>query len=186
MENRTAETVDVGTVIKAMAQQSTSLQKLSRGVQQELKQSNQLSIYGLGEVSALTLAACVSEIKKAFPELPNGWYDVLEKMLDGEGFTNERLIDATKALIRTCPYPKPTIANLIGFDKRVKVYTYPELLEHKKDSSAIERREYLESFGRINFFGMLRFAKNDDIKLYNLPTWEENKKQKEMQHDATN
>lgn len=148
---------------------------LSRSQQDALndkKHNNQLSVYGFGKVTVEVFADCIADIKQSFPKLPAGWYNVLEKMLDDEGFTNERLIDATKALIRTCEFPEPTIARIIGFDRTVKVYTYYELLEHKKESSATERAEYLNSFGRINYFGELRFAKKDDIKKYNLPTWE--------------
>jgi hypothetical protein len=148
------------------------LQRLSKDVQRELKQSNQLSFYGIGQVTAQTLAGCVSEIKKSFPKLPAGWFDVLEKMLDEEGFTDQRLIDATKALIRTCEYPEPTIARIIGFDRSVKVYSYNELLEHKKDAAPQERFEYLNSFDRINFFGELRYAKKDDIRHFSLPIWQ--------------
>ena len=154
------------------------MQKYSKEEQLEKAKKNEISIYRDGSVKATTLMACVSELKKAFPKLPIGWYDVLERMLDEEGFTNQRLIDATKALIRTCPYPEPAIANIIGFDKNVKVYSYNDLLEHKKDASATERRAYLESFGRINFYGLLRYARVEDIKAYNLPQWENNDAQK--------
>lgn len=148
-----------------------TLSNSQRDVLENRKANNQISVYGFGNVSAEVFAECVSDIKKSFPKLSKEWYDVLEKMLDEEGFTDERLKDATKAMIRTCEYPEPTIAKIIGFDKMIKVYTYYELLEQKKDASPTERKEHLESFERINFYGQLRFAKKDDISKYNLPTW---------------
>lgn len=132
------------------------------------KQSNQLSIYGEGRVSAEILAKNIILIKKAFPRLTQGWFDVLEQMLDEYNFTDERLNDATKNLIVTCQYPEPTISNLLSYDQKIEVYTYDELLETSKDYSPQQRRSFLESFGRIDFYGEERYARKEYIKALNL------------------
>lgn len=80
-------------------------------------------------------ADCVIRLKKSFPKLPQGWYEILSEMIDSEGFTDQRLIDATTNLIRTCPYPEPTIANILSFDKTKKLYTYEQLQWMSKDMS---------------------------------------------------
>lgn len=95
----------------------------------------EVSVYGEGKVSTTVLAECFVSLKKAFPRLPNGWYDILEKLLDTERFTDKRLIDATMNLIKTCIYPEPTIANILNFDKKFKVWTYDDILKFTKDFS---------------------------------------------------
>ena len=123
----------------------------------------------------MCLADCIIQLKKAFPKIGQGFYDVLEEMLDAEGFTDERLIDATSALIKTCEFPEPTIARIIGFDRTVKVYTHTELLTESNNMNAQARAEFLESYGRINYYGELRFVRKDIIKKFNLPEWENKK-----------
>jgi hypothetical protein len=154
-----------------MEQMSKDLQRLQNAEDLEKKQRGELSLYSYGKVTTAVFIECVSEIKKSFPKLPNGWYDVLEKMLDEEKFSNERFIDATKSLIKNCVYPEPTIANIIGYDKTIKVYTYNDLLEHSKDFAPSTRSEYLNTFDRIQYYGELRFARKEEISRFNLPRW---------------
>jgi hypothetical protein len=111
-------------------------------------------------------------LKAVFPKLPSGWFDVLERMIDEEGFTNQRLIDATKQLIRTCEFPEPSLARIIGFDRSVKIHTYNDLLTIAKDYSPMQRKEFLESFEKVNHYGELRYCKKDEIIKFNLPKWE--------------
>src|SRR3990167_8002523 len=106
----------------------------------------EVSRYGYGEVSTEILAKCFILIKKSFPKLPDGWYDVLEKMLDVEKFTDQRLTDATMNLIKTCQYPEPTIANIINYDKTKKIYTADDILQITKDFSVDMRRSYVAQF----------------------------------------
>jgi hypothetical protein len=68
-------------------------------------------------------------IKKAFPALPLDFYDVFIDMVRETGFSDQRLRDAVKYVVCTIPYPTPTIANFISFDKRIKLNTYDEMLK---------------------------------------------------------
>lgn len=135
-------------------------------------EDNKLSIYGQGKVTAKTCANCIVEIKKSFPKLSTGWYDVLEKMLDEEKFTDQRLIDATKSMIRNCPYPEPSLSNLIGFDKSIKVYLWEELLKITVDYSPESRKVYLNNYKAIDFYGEQRYAKKEDVERYSLKLWD--------------
>lgn len=147
------------------------MQRQSQEDLEENRQNNQLSVYGQGKVSSQTYAACIVDIKKSFPKLLGSWYDVLERMLDEEKFTDKRLIDATKSLIKNCQYPEPTLANIISYDKTIKVYLWEELLTITKDYSPESRREYLNNFIAIDFYGQQRYAKKEEVTRYNLPTW---------------
>lgn len=123
-----------------------SLPDVSRENKQEI------SLYGQGKVSTKVLANCFIDLKKTFPKLPDGWYDILEKMLDEEKFTDKRLIDATNNLIKTCIYPEPTIANILGYDKKQKLYSYEDILEITKDYSAYQRGLFWDSLEKYGNF----------------------------------
>ena len=71
---------------------------------------------------------CVKKIKDTFPALPAGFYDVLMDRIKDKNFSDKRLQDAINNVIDNCVYPTPTIANIISFDKRIKLYTYNEVL----------------------------------------------------------
>jgi len=123
---------------------------LSPGALQENKENKgEVSLYGEGKVSSKCLADNVIKLKKAFPKLPNGFYDILEQMLDEERFTDSRFTDAVNNLIKTCAYPEPTIANILGFDKKKKLYTWHELAEISKDYSPQQRSNFWKQYTHL-------------------------------------
>ena len=63
-------------------------------------------------------------------------------MIDIEEFTDQRLADATLNLIKTCPYPEPTIANILSYDKVQKLYTYEQLQWMSKDMSKESAKKF--------------------------------------------
>jgi len=130
-----------------------------------------MSIYKQGSVSADVLGSGIKTIANAFPELPKGWYDVLKDMMKDEGFDNERFSAAVKNLVKNCIYPKPTIANMLSYDKTVKIFNYIELLEHTENYSPQTREEYLNSYDKVDFYGVLKYAKKEDVVRFNLPLW---------------
>jgi len=96
-------------------------------------QNSEISIYK-GELTTKNVVKCVSKIKKAFPTLPADFYDVFSERIKDNGFTDERLQDAINNVIDNCIYPVPTIANFISFDKRIKVFTYDEMVKKCNES----------------------------------------------------
>lgn len=88
-----------------------------------------LSLYK-GELTTICVIENVKRLKKAFPALPKGFYDIMSEMIQDEGFTDERLNDAVKNVIKTCVYPMPTIANIISWDRRMKLYNYKEVCDY--------------------------------------------------------
>jgi len=75
----------------------------------------------------------VKSIQRAFPALPPGFYDIFSDRLKANGFCDERIKDAVSHVIDTCPYPTPTIANFISFDKKIKLYTYQEMVKKSEE-----------------------------------------------------
>jgi hypothetical protein len=111
-------------------------------------------------------AACeVSRLKLAFPALEVGFFDVLLERIKENGFTDKRLRDAVNNLVDNFVYPTPTIANIISFDKRVKLYSYTQMLDMVMSYGVSAWKEYKA----IKLIGSCRFyASIIDIKQYNL------------------
>lgn len=136
---------------------------------------HEISIYKPGTINPNILGSGIKMIMQAFPKLPAGWYSVLKEMLKDEEFNDERFSDSIKSLIKNCPYPEPAIANIIGYDKTIKVFLWNELLEKTKEDSPQTRAEYLNNFIAIDFYGEQRFARKEDVERYNLKKWRYNK-----------
>lgn len=149
------------------------MQELQQNGLSEIK-SNEISIYKSGKVSAETFAYGSKKIQDAFPKLHAGWFKILDQMIDEEKFSEERFRDAVNFLIKNCIYPEPTIANIISFDKTVKVFTISELKEKFKDSYYMGATydPIFTEYERIDFYGQERFAKKEDVMKYNLLKWE--------------
>lgn len=90
---------------------------------------NSISVYTDDRFTVKTEIDCVRKLKNAFPSLPIGFYDILHDRIVDNGFSEQRLKDAVKNVIDTCVYPTPTIANIISWDKRVKLYSYNEMTD---------------------------------------------------------
>jgi len=129
--------------------------------------SNELSIYG-DKLTTKGVISNVAKIKKAFPSLPMGFYEIFDERLKANGFTDERLADAVNHVIDTCIYPTPTIANFIGYDKRIKLYTHNEIIR-KMESDG---NNVWEKYKPVKFTDQekLIWVSIDDIKKYNLKT----------------
>ena len=109
-------------------------------------ENREVSLYGEGKVSPECLALNIVKLKDAFPKLENGWYRQLQRFLETERFTDNRFNDAVENLIKTCLYPEPTIATVLGWDKKIKSYTWNELGEISKDYSPDARKKFWEQY----------------------------------------
>jgi len=92
----------------------------------------EISLYK-GGLKTQTIIDSVAKIKKAFPLLPLSFYDVFMDRIKANKFCDERLIDAVNFVIDNCIYPAPTIAQFISFDKRMKTFTYEQMLKMKEE-----------------------------------------------------
>ena len=140
--------------------------------QEEKSGSQEVSLYKPGEVSAEAFAHGARRIKDAFPKLPANWYSVLEEMIDEERFDDLKFKDAVINLIKTCPYPEPTIANILGYDKKVRIYSYQELLEkHNKDHYPGTKFSMDQVYQSINLDGMCMYVKKQDFNPVRFQKW---------------
>lgn len=151
--------------IKEIAgQQLNNLQKLPTEVSLK-SQTNEISIYR-GSLTTPAVIANIARIKKSFPTLPIGFYEILSERLKENHFNDDRLKDAVAHVIDTCVYPTPTIANFISYDKRVKVYTYSEYCK-LCDEGTGKNYKPVALEGRTHPV----WAHENDINQYNLKLW---------------
>jgi hypothetical protein len=126
---------------------------------------NEISVYS-GELTTKCIIDQVKQVKKAFPSLPTGFYDVLTDRIKELGFSDERLKDAVNNLIDTCVYPVPTIANIISWDKRIKLYNYNQIID-LVDKYGVSVWDNYKSV-KISGITVRTYASLIDIQKYNL------------------
>lgn len=66
------------------------------------------------------------EVMKIFKD--KEFANVLSERIYANNFTEERIRDAVAYVLDNFRYKQPTIADVISFDKRVKVYSYTQIL----------------------------------------------------------
>jgi len=91
----------------------------------------------------------IARLKKAFPQAPKEFYEILGERIKDKMIPDERLRDSIDNLIDNYHYPIPTIADVIGFDKRVKLLTYRDMVK-----VAPERPGVFEIYPKIEINGI--------------------------------
>ena len=95
------------------------------------------------------------ELKKlvsAFPDIDNQYVIVLIDRMVANRFTRNRVFDAINNIIDNCHYKRPMIAEIVGFDKKVRLYTYSEMLSKCTPQYTTENFESIELDGKIRWF----------------------------------
>lgn len=90
-------------------------------------QTESISLYTDDPAGVKDIIKAATVIKKSFPSLPQGFYDILGDRIRANNFTAQRLRDAVTHVIDNCVYPTPTIANFISFDRTLKFKTHEEM-----------------------------------------------------------
>lgn len=112
-------------------------------------QENELSVYA-GELTPNCIIHNVVKIKKSFPTLPEGFYEIFADRIKENGFTDARLNDAVNNVIDNCIYPTPTIGQFISFDKRIKIYKYHDVIKMIEDGDL----KAFDRYKKINLPGL--------------------------------
>ena len=94
----------------------------------ESTNANELSVYSGEIASPKEISSEVKKLKAAFPEISADYLAVLIDRLIDNQFTQERVRDAINQVIDTSSYQRPSIANIVSFDRNVKIHTYEEVL----------------------------------------------------------
>lgn len=133
-----------------------------------LKTNNlEISVYR-GELTKGCLIEQSEKIMKAFPKFA-GTISILKERLKANGFTDERLKAAVDHVIDTYTGfgKEPNIADFIQYDKKVKVYTYNEIIAMEGSGDKFAR------FTKVNIgLEKPRWALTEEVEFYKLKKWE--------------
>jgi len=127
-----------------------------------------MSVYA-DKLTPRNTAVMIKKIQQTFPTLPEGFYAVLMDRIKANDFTDQRLKDAVTHVVDNCIYPTPTIAQFVSFDRRMKLYTYNQVLK-LNDELLGKAFEFYRSV-RIGNNEKPIYAHANDIKEFNLTLW---------------
>lgn len=88
-----------------------------------------ISVYSGGNLNTKTVIKQSKRLQGTFPELRPEFFRTLSERVKANKFTDERLEDAINHLIDNFRYPKPTIADIISYDKRIDVHGYSKVCD---------------------------------------------------------
>jgi hypothetical protein len=81
------------------------------------------------------IAENVARLKVAFPKMGHHFFDLLAERIVDNDFTEKRLEDAVNYVIDNFPYKELNVADIIKFDRRVKLYTSNEFVRAQVDGT---------------------------------------------------
>ena len=128
---------------------------------------NKMSVY-TGDLHLETIIAQNKIITKAFPQLKDEFFEILNHRLRERKFTDQRLIDAVSHVIDTCPYPIPTVANFLSYDRCIDLLHHSDLMDMLTDD-----RHVFDRYEPVRIPGLekARYARKEDIITYKLEKW---------------
>lgn len=84
----------------------------------------------------------------AFPQAQASFYKILSERIRDKAIPDQRLKDSIDNLIDNFHYPVPTIADVIGFDRKMKLLTYRDMTKLAPEIPGIfEKYESIEYGG---------------------------------------
>ena len=139
-----------------------SLQKSSQALS---KTNDEYSITTYtGELTQENVVRNFARIKACFPAISPEFYKVLMERIKEKGFSDDRLSDSVNNLIDNFQYPNPTLANILSFDRKVKVLDYNQVctLIGKHEAS-------FNDFSKIFIREKMFYVRTSDKEIYNIP-----------------
>ena len=124
--------------------------------------TSEITLYSDNPAPPELIATELFKLKTVFPDLSNDFMSVLSERISLNNFTEKRLRDAIGNVIDNFQYKSPKISDIIGFDKKLKLYTYYEVCK------LIEEGERFENYPIYEVNGIkFRISLADKIN-YNL------------------
>lgn len=106
---------------------------------------NELSLYTDDLLNIKGTTVAIAKLEKAFPDWDEQLTELLITRAKHHKFTNKRFMDAIDHVIDNYKYQKPHIADIISFDKKVKMYTYNEMLTICSNNNTLPTTDFFKS-----------------------------------------
>ena len=94
------------------------------------------SLYRDPEPTKQDLLIANQRLLAAFPRMTKEFFVLLSEFVQSEKFTRQRLMDAVNHVIANFQYKELNVADVIGFDRRVKLYDRNEMCYYIQKNSA--------------------------------------------------
>ena len=125
-------TIKIGQALKSAGVIQTSSCEISQKESQEQITKSQskecsISLYGGEPAGAKEIAVSISRLMVAFPKMENEFFNLLSERVRANKFTTKRLNDAINHLIDNFNYKELNIADIVKFDRKVKLYSYNDV-----------------------------------------------------------
>lgn len=113
------------------------------------RNTKEVSVYEDRKADPGLIATEIAKLKAAFPAIEMSYISILSERLQANGFTEQRLKDAIATVIDNFRYQKPNIADIIAYDKKVKLYTYNETYQEIEKGAEWSDFKIIERNGKI-------------------------------------
>jgi hypothetical protein len=107
----------------------------------------------------------VKQLRAAFPKLEDAWFDLLTTKMKEKKFTQQQFHDAIDNVITNCKYPTPQIADLLNYQKGVRLITRERFLQETKDETPLFKSNFLA----IDVDGQLFYANKNELLRNKIP-----------------
>lgn len=89
----------------------------------------ELSLYEHGEITADVAIVAIKKLTGNFSQTNAVVFDCFLELAREQGWSNKRLNDAVNNALCTIRYPSLTVADLMSYDRRRKIYTNAQMNE---------------------------------------------------------
>ena len=124
--------------------------------------TKEISVYSDKTANVQLVATELRKLKAVFPALEKEFIDVLAERIMSKEFTEERIKDAIANVIDNFKYPKPTVADIVGYDCRIRIWDYAEY-----SNEILARKASEKDFYQHWIKGRLYFVKTSECERYN-------------------
>ena len=124
--------------------------------------TKEISVYSDKTANVQLVATELRKLKAVFPALEKEFIDVLAERIMSKEFTEERIKDAIANVIDNFKYPKPTVADIVGYDCRIRIWDYSEY-----SNEIYSRKSSGNDFHQHWINGKLYFVKTSECERYN-------------------
>lgn len=133
--------------------------KVSLQPQKQLsKNKNAISLYTDDLTEEGIVEACANLVV-IYPDLNDSFLKIFGRLAKKQGFTNQRLIDSVENTILNCPYKKPSISEILNFDRTLSIFTYNDILLKIDDGDSFENYKRIKMHSRTVYVTIKDFHK---------------------------
>ncbi len=107
----------------------------------------ELSLYDDALATPAEIENECTRLRVAYPNIQREFLVVLIQRVVAKGFTKGRLIDSIDNLIDNFKYPHPTVADVISWDRKIKLYSHQEVVDGLSTGWTFDKYEMIDING---------------------------------------